>query len=74
MALLTESDINTIKRSIGDAFFKVLVQAEVKLILKRQPYQRTEIQIDRLVKFLKTYTFLTDKKKLSYSDFRDLAQ
>lgn len=33
MSLLTESEKNKIKRNIGDAFRRVLRQAEVKLIL-----------------------------------------
>lgn len=35
LALLTESEINSIKRNIGDAFRRVLTQAEVKLILMK---------------------------------------
>lgn len=74
MKLLTESEINRIKRNIGDAFRNVLQQAEVKLILKRPPYQRKEHDLDKLVSFLQGYDFLRDQKKLSYSDFRELAQ
>lgn len=74
MNLLTESEINKIKRNIGDAFRKILQQAEIKLILKRPSNHRTESDIDKVISFLQGYHFLANQKKLSYSDFRELAQ
>ena len=52
MNLLTESEKNRIKRNIGDVFRRVLTQAEVKLILKKQPINRIEKEIDKLINFL----------------------
>lgn len=52
MNILTESQKNEIKRNIGNVFRKVLLQAEVKLILMKQPINRTEREIDRVVFFL----------------------
>ena len=73
MKVLTESERNKIKREIGDAFRKVLKQAEVKLILKKSPRLRAEPEIDKLVKFLDGYDYLK-KKNLTYSEMRELAQ
>lgn len=74
MKMLTESERNKIKREIGDAFRRVLVQSEVKLILKKQPRYRTEEEIDKLVKFLEGYDYLKREKSLNYSEMRELAQ
>ena len=64
MSILTESQKNEIKRNIGNVFRKVLLQAEVKLILVKQPINRTEREIDRVVFFLKTSQFLSRDKNL----------
>lgn len=74
MSLLTESEKNKIKRNVGDAFRKVLRQAEVKLILMKQPINRIEKEIDKLVEFLRMFPFLAKDKNLQYAEFRELAQ
>ena len=72
--MLTEAEINKIKREIGDVFRRVLQQAEVKLILKKPPHMRKEEEFDKLVKFLMKYDYLTQQKNLQYSEMRELAQ
>ena len=47
-SLLTESKKNEVKREIGEAILNILKQTTIKLILKKQSYQRTEKDIDRL--------------------------
>ena len=64
MSLLTQSQINEIKRSIGDLFRKLLQEAEVKLILIKSAGDRKEKEIDILVDFLKKTKFLSQEKKL----------
>jgi len=64
MSLLTQSQINEIKRSIGDLFRKLLQEAEVKLILIKSAGDRKEKEIDILVDFLKKTKFLNQMKKL----------
>ena len=51
--LLTESEINRIKRDIGTAFNTLLFQAKVKQLLKIPSYVRTEKETTKIVKFVK---------------------
>lgn len=53
MQLLTDSEINRIKRDIAIAFNKLLFQAKVKQLLRIPAYVRKESEVAKLVKFLK---------------------
>ena len=74
LVILTESEKNEIKRRIGDAFLDILKQATIRIILQKDPRQRTETEIDRVIKLLQSFEFFKNNKKLSYCDYRDLAQ
>lgn len=74
MIILTESEKNEIKRRIGHAFLNILKQATIRIILQKDPMMRTEIEIDRVIKLLQSFDFFKNNKKLSYCDYRDLAQ
>lgn len=73
MQILTESEINSIKRSIGTAFYNRLKLAQIQIILRKEPNMRREAEIDLLVEKLKTFSSLKDKK-LGYADYRHLSQ
>ena len=68
-----ESKTNEYKRRIGQIFYNLLKQATVAIILKKQPLDRTESEIDELIQFLKNLKFITDRKELKYSALRELA-
>lgn len=74
MKILTESEKNEIKRRIGDAFLNILKQATIRIILQKDPNQRTETEIDRVIKLLQSFDFFKNNQKLTYCDYRDLAQ
>ena len=74
MLLLTESEKEAIKRRIGDAFLSILKKATIRIILQKDPTIRSEIEIDRVINLLKSFEFFQNNKKLSYVDYRDLAQ
>lgn len=74
MFILTESQKNAIKRTIGEAFLNILKQATIRIILQKSPDKRQEKEIDHVVKMLKTVNFLKKNSSLTYSDYRELAQ
>ena len=42
--------------------------------MQKPPTKRSEIEIDRIINLLKGFKFFQNNKKLSYCDYRDLAQ
>lgn len=56
--LLTQAEINSIKRSIGSLFHKLLTLAEVKRALRIPSYVRSEKDTNRIVEFLQTQDML----------------
>lgn len=72
--ILTESKKNEIKNQIGQAFLDILKKATIRIILQKESVKRTEEEIDRIIKLLKGFEFFQSNKKLSYCDYRDLAQ
>lgn len=71
--LLTESEKNEIKRKIGRAMLNILKQATIRIILQKNPADRREDEIDRIIAMLKSIPYFKDDKNLSYPDYRDLA-
>ena len=74
MLMITESEKNEIKRRIGLSFLNILKQATIRIILQKAPTKRTEVEIDRVIKLLQSFDFFKNNKKLTYSNYRDLAQ
>ena len=72
--ILTESERSAIKMRIGDALLTILKNATIRIILQKNPNKRTEVEIDRVIKLLKSFTFFKENKTLTYSNYRDLAQ
>ena len=72
MNLLTTSEIFKIKREIGGVFWNCLMQAEVKLILRKVPQLRTEREIEILAKFIKKYHHIKNFN-LGIVEYREMA-
>lgn len=73
--ILTESKRNEIKRMIGNAFMTILMQITIKIILRKQSYQRSEWEINTLVKLLKRQRIFKKFPKMADDDdFRELTK
>lgn len=46
---------------------KLLIVSETKLILRKQAQERTEKDIDKLIKFFNDYDYFKKEKNFSYS-------
>lgn len=53
MGLLTDSEINHIKRCIGNAFRKILGDIQIRHIARQDPNLRTKLDLERAAKYLK---------------------
>lgn len=52
----------------------ILKKATIRIILQKNPSSRTEREIERLIELLQSFEFFSQNKKLSYIEYRDLAQ
>ena len=59
--MLTEGEINRIKRSIGQVFHKLLTLVEVKRAMRVPSYVRSENDTNKIVNFLETQDILKDQ-------------
>lgn len=42
--------------------------------MQKNPNHRSEVEVDRVIKLLKSFPFFKNNENLSYCDYRDLAQ
>lgn len=64
-----------IKAKIGIALLKMLEQAEVKIIIRKKPWLRTEKELDVLVHYLKQFgIFNKQQLDISYFELRDITR
>lgn len=73
-SLLTESKKNEIKRMIGSALLNILKQVTIRIILRKQLYQRTEEDVQRLVRLLKSQVVFKKFHKMGEDDYRELTK
>lgn len=52
---------------------KILKQATIRIILQKDPTERSEREIERVIELLQGFEFFSKNKKLSYSEYRELA-
>ena len=72
--MLTLAEKQDIKRKIGAAFLLILKTATIRIILQKNPADRSEKDIDRLIHFLKEIDYFKNNKELTYGDYRELSQ
>lgn len=71
--VITKEKFLEIKQLIGAAFLDILKKATIRIILQKEPFERRDDEIDRVIALLKTFEFLNKNKKLSYVYYRELA-
>jgi len=63
-----------IRKCIGTALHRVLSLATIKLILKKDPAERTEEEIERIIKVLQNNDYFKKQRNLQNYHYRELSQ